>query len=207
MTDTTDTFMSIKEPFRYTFGVGVIPEDLSELREEMDYRLGDDQGLNHLDADNQILNKYPYSKKVLSNYFHHFSKQVFGYANDFVITTSWLVRLKPGDTVREHWHANSYYSGLFYYGDYDGVSGDIRFSNPIRESTSFQIQPGIFNAPMHQDWSFTPVTNLLVMFPSSIRHHVDAYEGKEDRQSLAFNIIPKGCYGIGDSYIDTSWTQ
>lgn len=201
-----DTFMQINEPFRYAFGSGIVSEDLSELREETDYRLGGDQGLNDLHVDNRALNKYPRIRKILMEYFEAFNRCYFGYNNEFVMTTSWMVRLKPGDTVREHWHANSFYSGLLYYGEYEGA-GDICFSNPIIEQAKFYLQPGIFNNPMHQEWSITPETNLLVFFPSFIKHHVDPYQGKRDRLSVAFNIVPRGRFGVGDSYLDTAWTQ
>lgn len=203
-----DTFMQISEPFRYGFGSGIVSEDLSELREETDHRLGENQGSNDVNVENRILDKYPRVKNILMEYFGAFNRCYFGYKNDFVITTSWMTCLKTGDSVREHWHANSFYSGLLYYGDYEGaMAGDLCFRNPVIDQAKFYLQPEVINNPMHQEWSFTPVTNLLLFFPSFIRHHVDPYQGNQDRLSLAFNIIPKGCYGVGDSYLNTDWTQ
>ena len=105
-------------------------------------------------------------------------------------------------------HANSFYSGVFYHGETygDPPDGMLWFKNPIRDQARYEFEADRENYVDH-DFSIIPQPNLLVLFPSQIKHWVYPYNGKEDRVSLAFNIIPKGCYGIGDSYIDTKWIQ
>ena len=78
--------MQISEPFRYGFGSGIVSEDLSELREETDHRLGENQGSNDVNVENRILDRYPRVKNILMGYFGAFNRCYFGYKNDFVIT-------------------------------------------------------------------------------------------------------------------------
>ena len=43
------------------------------------------------------------------------------------------------------------------------------------------------------------------MFPSYLKHQVLTHNIDTKRCSLAFNIVPLGNYGIGDSQYDTTW--
>ena len=195
----------VYQPFRYPILTGVLKEDFTALRSSDKLALGHCQaGETSNKPGLRVLEDYPDLRDILLNYFKDFAKQI-GYTNDFIISTSWLTKLKEGDVIKEHNHANSFYSGVFYYGDYNDNTV-IQLANPIRDTSSFELESNM-ECPLSTDWGYIPETNLLIVFPSSIRHSVPVYTGKEDRVSLAFNVIPKGCYGIGDSYIDTSWTQ
>ena len=46
---------------------------------------------------------------------------------------------------------------------------------------------------------------MLILFPSYVYHEVALHREDIDRHSLAFNIVPTGLYGNGDSMCDTSW--
>lgn len=198
------------QPFRYAIVHGVLNDDFTELRSDNSFEASGQSQANQEgnQAGLRILERYPNSKDKLIQCFNKFAKQFLGYQNEFMISTSWTTRLKKGDIIHEHNHANSFYSGVFYHGETYGEPPDgmLWFKNPIREQARYEFDTGTVNN-MDEDFSIVPEPNLLVLFPSQIKHWVYPYEGEEDRVSLAFNIIPKGCYGIGDSYIDTSWTK
>ena len=194
--------MEIYQPFSYLFGVNNVIEDLSELRSCEDFLVGRKQEKSSDTSTIRILDKYPYSKKILTKYFNSFIDNVFGYDNDFIITTSWLVNLDEGDEVHLHNHRNCLWSGIFYYGDYTENSCGLKFRNPI---TKGLLDLGKSkNNPMTKDWEVKPETNLLVFWPSSIYHYSDVNKEK-DRHSLALNFFPKGSLGFGDSYLDPQW--
>ena len=54
-------------------------------------------------------------------------------------------------------------------------------------------------------WFMYPQPKLLLFFPSYLRHKINIHKISKIRKSLAFNIIPVGKYGEGDSSHDTSW--
>ena len=198
------------QPFRYPIISGILIDDFTELRSDTSFEAaGQSQGTPESNkAGLRILEKYPVSRDIITSYLHEFANQFLGYKNEFMITTSWTTRLKKGDIIHEHNHANSFYSGVFYHGETygDPPDGMLWFKNPIRDQARYEFEADRENYVDH-DFSIIPQPNLLVLFPSQIKHWVYPYNGKEDRVSLAFNIIPKGCYGIGDSYIDTKWIQ
>ncbi len=197
------TNFRVYEPFRYPILQGILNEDFTALRSSDKFVVG--QGQEGSNNNNQpglrVLEDYPDLRDIILNYFKIFAKNL-GYTNDFIISTSWLTKLKKGEIIREHNHANSFYSGCLYYGDYNDDT-IIQFANPIRETASFELDT-TQDSPLSSDWGYLPETNLLLIWPSRIRHSVPAFAG-EERVSLAFNIMPTGCYGIGDSYTDTSW--
>ena len=57
----------------------------------------------------------------------------------------------------------------------------------------------------NNSWTISPEKNLLVFFPSYLEHRI--INNKDKRRSLAFNIVPIGGYGTGDSSMDTSWLK
>ena len=53
-----------------------------------------------------------------------------------------------------------------------------------------------------RDWTITPEDNDLILFFSQLRHKIMRNESTNDRYSLAFNTIPKGPFGEGDSFLN-----
>ena len=54
-------------------------------------------------------------------------------------------------------------------------------------------------------WQFNPEPKQLILFPSYLQHQVMLQDNDETRCSLAFNIMPIGHWGDGDSALDTQW--
>ncbi|MEC7855070.1 MAG: putative 2OG-Fe(II) oxygenase [Candidatus Neomarinimicrobiota bacterium] len=192
--------LQLQTPFGYVFGKDYVKEDLSELRTNSLFAEGLDQkqyassfGENPF----HILDKYQYSKKIISQYFHKFIRAFYGCDVEFKLTTSWAVKLRKGEAVHHHNHKNCLWSGLFYYGDYTEKSCPLYFRNPIIDSIPLCVEPNQRN-PMISDIAIPPETNMIIFFPSWIYHW--SYDNQEHtRYSLAFNFMPSGQIGGGDS--------
>ena len=152
--------------------------------------------------DNRVLTKFPKIEEILLNYFNKISIEVFQYTESFQITTSWITKTK--DTCSEfHHHKHSFYSGVYYFDEYSDDSGSLEFKNPLSSYSDFYLIPKKWSIMTNTSWSISPEKNLLVFFPSYLEHRI--VNNKSERQSLAFNIVPVGEYGYGDSAYNTSW--
>ena len=51
------------------------------------------------------------------------------YSNDYIISTSWLTITKPGERgqSQHHFHKNRFYSGVYYYDEYEKDTGELEF--------------------------------------------------------------------------------
>ena len=81
----------------------------------------------------------------------------------------------------------------------------MQFKNPLFSHSDFNLTPREWNIMNSCSWNISPEKNLLIFFPSYLEHRIINNRGK--RKSLAFNIVPIGEYGTGDSSIDTSWLR
>jgi len=94
---------------------------------------------------------------------------------------------------------------VYYFDEYDNDSSALEFENPLTAYPDFQLIPTEFNIMNSNSWKIWPEKNLLVLFPSYLRHGVLKNKSNETRYSLAFNIVPVGKYGEGDSAYDLAW--
>ena len=102
----------------------------------------------------------------------------------------------PGGYAAEHAHCNSWYSAVVYFGDYDDDSSQIQFVDP---PSGVYVQPEEFNDYNCSDAKVSPQRGTIILFPSEVRHKILVNHSKEDRFSMAFNILPKGSIDVGDS--------
>ena len=159
-----------------------------------------------ISKDSRILEKHLDLKKLLLDYFNQFSKNVLRYDGEFTITTSWFTKIKTKCSSQYHFHKNSFYSGVLYFGDYSNTNGGaIKFNNPIEQFSDYQIVPKEYNIANCNEYEVYPQKNILIIFPSYLSHMIDTYDGKDPRYSLAFNIVPVGEYGRADSKYSTDW--
>jgi hypothetical protein len=68
-------------------------------------------------------------------------------------------------------------------------------------------EPSEWNIYNYQSFVIQPDKNLLVFFPSDLKHKINVYTGLKDRYSVAFNLIPVGTIGLGDSSVTISQTR
>ena len=142
-----------------------------------------------LDYDEFIAEKKLFTDKI-NFIFNKF------YDNKFKITTSWFTVTKPNGHGEWHKHSNSWYSGVYYFQDF---TSEISFRNPIERDidlVSHKINPLV--------WNFEPTKGNLILFPSYLYHLVNTNTSNKNRNSLAFNIMPIGNVGVGDSTYEFS---
>ena len=187
--------------------LNAISENTDDLKKELSFIRNSYQGDFHKNCEYRVLEKYPRIKKILLNKFKQVAKENFGYTNDFIISTSWITQLEEKrEVVHPHCHKNSFYSGVYYFDEYeDNEGGVLEIMTPLFNHYDFNVMPADWNLYTGRSMKFSPKKNLLILFPSYLFHQVLSYEGTSIRKSLAFNIVPIGFYGEGHSSYDTSW--
>ncbi len=122
---------------------------------------------------------------------------------DFQMTNSWSVKHLKGDEAGAHFHGNSMFSGILYI-QTEKNSGDILFlkdKNHYNIFTDTVLVPfkgknnTIYNVQGH---ALKPKDNLLILFPSLLRHEVYPNESDIERYCVAFNFFGFGKYGYDD---------
>ena len=193
--------------FPSPISVNVILENTEELKKETNCVSNYFQGNYKNNNEYRLLEKYPRIKKILLNQFKQVAKENFGYTNDFIISTSWITKMeKKGEISQSHCHKNSFYSGVYYFDEYEEDEGGVlEIMTPLSNHFDFNVMPEDWNVYTGRSLQFSPKKNLLILFPSYLFHQVLSYEGTSIRKSLAFNIVPIGFYGDGDSAVNTKW--
>jgi len=159
------------------------------------------------DENYRILEKYPNIRDTLLDKFRDVSRTFMAYDNDFMISTSWLTITAPGEggQSQHHFHKNSFYSGVYYYDEYEEGAGELEFMTPLEYHSDFYLEPVDYNLHNSSSWKIQPQKNMLVLFPSYLKHKVNDHRGEKPRHSLALNYIPIGEYGTSDSTINVDW--
>ena len=159
-------------------------------------------------ADMRVLESYPQIKKILLDHFISFSSEVLGLKCNFEISTSWLTKCEKGESSPLHAHANCFWSGIYYYGEKYCESSLLVFENPLINyirDYGFTVHPEVSTPYNKMEEMIMPKKNMLVLFPSYLKHKILTHDSHITRYSLAFNIVPVGNYGVGDSQYDTKW--
>jgi len=195
-----------------------LDEDTSELRQCTDYVLSPNQvdideykkfqksGLKNTDDfEFRILEQFPKMKQMFTHISNRLIKEGLNYDNKLEISSSWFTKTHKGEQSPMHDHKNCVFSAVYYYGDYDDKVGNLIFKNPIVNLTSYRLNVNKSNRFNTYDIEVTPQAGSLLIFPSYVSHKIDVHKSDIPRLSLAFNMVPVGQYGIGDSQADTSW--
>jgi len=110
----------------------------------------------------------------------------------FYLCAMWSTCCLPGESGQDHFHSNSFYSGVFY--PFEVTSSEISFYSPLQDKFSLDISGNIlnwnhFNSP---SYNIQPEQFDLIFFPSYLYHRVLKNTSNIKRYSLAFNIFLKG---------------
>ena len=145
-------------------------------------------------------------KKVLTDSVNEYFKEIVNPGKDIklYITTSWINLNKNGESHHLHKHPNSIVSAILYIdtceedtisfiNERTDVFGNLKFTMGHSETK--------WTTP---EWSTSAMVNTLIMFPSSLPHHVHPRPNacKGTRISLAFNTWFKGEMGLDVSCAD-----
>ena len=108
--------------------------------------------------------------------------------DEFEITACWATILAPGAEHKAHYHPNNFLSGVYYLRTHAGAD-TINFHDP-------RSQAGILRPPVveltaeNTDQVVVRVKDgTLLVFPSFLRHSVDANSSGAERISISFNIM------------------
>jgi uncharacterized protein (TIGR02466 family) len=145
-----------------------------------------------------VLSKTPEIKKEIELSCNHFINEVLSMDCSYHIYNSWFTLTKPGHDSDSHVHTNSWLSGVYYPQQNNGFN--INFYNDFHNFYITKIKEyGIYNS---RYFTINPKKNQLILFFSNLRHQICKNESNENRYSLAFNVLPKGDFGVGDSRVN-----
>lgn len=119
-----------------------------------------------------------------------------GITQEFQVVTSWFTRSKPQTESHLHKHSNSWLSGVLHLTD---GGGDIQFERSHHTSQWRSKNPGTYNNNNANVWGFPAKKGRIIIFPSDLEHKIIKNTSRKIRYSLAFNILPLGYFGGGDS--------
>ncbi|MES1991413.1 MAG: TIGR02466 family protein [Pseudomonadota bacterium] len=103
----------------------------------------------------------------------------------------WANRNGQGDYNASHVHPNAFLSGSYYL-SVPPDSGNIEFSDPIRERVMMPVPVKPGSSKISKRIEFKCRNGMLVIFPSWLTHSVQPNRSTEMRYSLAFNITSTG---------------
>ena len=175
---------------------------IDEVCNSLPFKLtGNDKNANLTSEERDVLkkDKLNFLKRMILDKFNELNNEIFKYDNEFIITTSWFTHTKNDKFGNFHNHSNSMFSGVFYFTD---DNSSIKFQN-FNKNTSFNIIPKEFNVYNSSSWEVKPPKGTILLFPSEMYHYVNI--SNNDRKSLAFNIVPVGEYGGGDSKVNVEY--
>ena len=117
-----------------------------------------------------------------------------GYIGEVEITNMWGNILRPQSQRAHapHTHSNNFLSGVFYLKTSNDTS-PIQFFDPRPQSDVLKPRKKKYNRLNSNIAQFESETGWGVVFPSWLQHWVP--ETKDERMSIAWNIIVRGEYG------------
>jgi len=201
----TDQFWQVTPLFCKPISLSIISEDVITGIDKLCSSATDwveddeDSGQNGATTSSKdVLSSDPDIKEYLTKTSLGYLKGVLGYNTDIKITTSWFTKTRENGSCIAHVHQNSWFSGVVYFKEYYEGSSPLQFTGPYDQISPMNVvEPNFFNS---NTWLVQPKRGLLVLFPSSMMHEVLKSGNKQERYSLAFNLMPSGPSGIGDSY-------
>jgi uncharacterized protein (TIGR02466 family) len=106
----------------------------------------------------------------------------------FEVTACWATVLSLGAEHKAHHHPNNFLSGVYYLRTRPGAD-TINFHDP-RNQTGIIRPPVAALTGENTDQVVVRVSEgTLLIFPSYLRHSVDANSSEEERISVSFNIM------------------
>jgi uncharacterized protein (TIGR02466 family) len=138
----------------------------------------------------------PLSEKI-KECFDKYILDNFHYTNKFVYTTSWFTRTKKNKRSNLHKHSNCMFSGVLYI-EVEDDSDAINFTD-YSDRNSFFLIPSKYNIRNSKFITIKVKKLDLIFFPSEMHHGIAINQSKKTRYSIAFNFIPIGKIGKGDS--------
>jgi len=155
-----------------------------------------------------ILDDFPEEKQTILNYFYAVKDECLRHeSTDFTMTSSWATRVEQGSVSQYHTHSNNFYTGVYYFDEYEDDSAPIQFESPLLSQKPYLFKVEEYNHHNAQTHFFKFKKNTLVFFPAYLRHRIGYHTSEIPRYSIAFNFHPIGKYGFGDSSVRESYIK
>jgi len=148
------------------------------------------KGKNFVTESFDILSKFKGLEEIFIEHLDLHIKNILKYETGYKIFTCWGTMTEPGGSSRLHYHSNSWLSGIYY------PEGDPDFKVNFYDSKTewFADIPEKYNTFNESVKEFAVNENMLIIFPSSLRHQIAPNNSKKNRYSIAFNLMPNGAY-------------
>jgi uncharacterized protein (TIGR02466 family) len=146
-----------------------------------------------------ILPEYQQLQTLIDNEAKQFFKEFLGLDSSKVkMTCMWSNVQKDSCRHNTHQHPNSFYSGVVYLNVPTGNDvdpGNIFFIDPRYSKNMIYADYSKQNPLSDREWWYTPVTGMMLLFPSWLEHGTKVCRIPPDqyRISLSFNYILTSC--------------
>ena len=152
--------------------------------------------------DHYVLNELDELREFCKECSETYCKEVCDVDCEIDIQQSWLNVNETGDSFGDHWHANSYLSGVFYIESDTKKGAPIRFHNTLRNFSYYPDPSGTMqdgrNKYTTNKMDVASIPGKLLVFSSMLTHSVPVNQSKETRISLSFNTTPTRPFGSED---------
>ena len=157
---------------------------------------------DNINSNKSFLSK---SVKLLENKKLQKEKQIFliaiqqylnvlGYKQKFKILNSWSTKVEKNYNSQVHVHTNTWLSGVYYTQDNSSIEFIKNWANSSFFNLEFNNSTNIYSSTK---WDLKVKKNTLLIFPSELQHKIKKNLLKENRYSIAFNILPIGSFNKG----------
>jgi uncharacterized protein (TIGR02466 family) len=153
---------------------------------------------SYITKSRSVLNDLPDLKNEISKAINHLINEVLKTKADFSIYSSWGTQTLPNGFSSSHTHSNSWISGVYYPSSNENFNIKV-YNDYLNQFYSIPSEHNIYNT---KEWLITPKENQLILFFSNLRHKILFNKSNEKRYSIAFNVLPTGNFGVGDSEVN-----
>ena len=147
-------------------------------------------------------------KKFCLESVQEYISDVLGIRDEIEIHQSWVNVNKPGQNHPEHYHGNSFISGVFYLSSDQEGGSPITFKSELHKSNfSILTVPedpfAKYYPSVAASFNYPSIPGELILFSSTTTHLVPTNKSDEVRVSLSFNTYPKIPFGskVGPTYV------
>ena len=185
--------------FAIPVGEAFLPTSICDQFKDADTDIG--QVFNDSTPNFQFLDDYVEAKNTIIKLFEDFAEGIYGYRQDWRITSSWLTSNSKGESMFRHNHKNCVYSGVLYPFKYHEDHPALIIENPIINHSSFIMNNAKPNVFFSDYIGRKPIpTGHMIFFPSYLYHYHPPFKQTDmPRKSVAFNFFPNETFGVNDS--------
>ena len=157
-----------------------------------------DEADAYISKNHNVLEGVSYLKDEIYSNIKNYLNNIMKIKMDFQFTTSWATKTFPNGYSQKHIHNNSFLSGVYY------PLGDKNFNIKFYKKSNFWNFKTFETNNLNAEWYNIDVVEngILLLFQSDLEHSVKKNLSGKTRYSIAFNTLPLGEIGDGDSKIN-----